>query len=65
MTIPLLQRKAITLAYYEKFREFPDINSRISKTGNVEVFDCTSDGHAAKVETTETNYTYTAKIVEP
>lgn len=63
MTLPLLQRKAIDLAYYAKFKEFPTVNGRISKSGNIEVFNCSSDEHAAKIETTETNYTYTAKII--
>lgn len=63
MVIPPLQRKAITLAFYATFREFPNIDRRMSKDGSTEVFECSSDGAGAQVETIETDYTYTAIVL--
>lgn len=71
MTIPLLQRKAITLEYYRIFREFPLINYRIGTPGDIEIFACRSEDieNKAQIQTTRSMnsrnqyYIYTAQIV--
>lgn len=63
MTLPPLQRKAIDLAYYGQFREFPTVEAVEVESGNIKVFSCTSECNSAWVETTENNYTYQARVI--